>query len=135
VTEVRELADRVKSVFRQIHDREGNTMHDFEAVDIVGWAEEAGFAEIRLDARYELKRPEPYESWDVYERSPANPLVPSLGEAIDSALSPEEAARLRAHLRARAEAGDGLERDATGYLRAVKSPIGEKKAPTGRRRP
>jgi arsenite methyltransferase len=124
VTEVRELADRVKSVFREIHDRERNTMHDFDAVDMVGWAEEAGFEEIRLDARYELKRPEPYESWDVYERSPANPLVPSLGEAIDSALSPEESARLRAHLRSRAEAGDGLERDAAGYLRAVKGSDG-----------
>jgi arsenite methyltransferase len=120
VTAVRDLADRVKAVFREIHDREGNTMHDFEAADMIGWAEEAGFDDVRLDASYELRRPEPYETWDVYERSSANPLVPTLAEAIDSALSPEEAARLRSHLRARAEAGDGVERDATGYLRAEK---------------
>jgi arsenite methyltransferase len=120
VAEVRELADRIKSVFREIHDREGNTMHDFEATDMVGWAEAAGFEDVRVEASYELKPSEPYESWDVYERSSANPLVPTLAEAIDSVLSPEEAGRLRSHLRAKAEAGDGVERTATAYLLAVK---------------
>ena len=124
VTPVRDLADRVKSVYREIHDREGNTMHDFEAPDMVAWAEDAGFEEVRLDARYQLSPSEPYESWDVYERSSANPLVPTLAEAIDSVLSPEEAARLRSHLRAKAEAGDGVQRTATAYLRAVRGAHG-----------
>jgi hypothetical protein len=50
--------------------------------------------------------------------------VPTLAEAIDSVLAPEEAARLRSHLRTKAEAGDGVERVATAYLRAVKSSSG-----------
>ena len=107
VSPVRDLADRVKRVFVEIHDREGNSMHDFDAEDMVAWAERAGFSTMRVKAHYELMPSEPIESWDTHERRSANPLVPSLAEAIDSVLDPEEAARLRGHLRAKAEAGDG----------------------------
>ena len=121
VTPVRDLADRVKDVFRAIHDGEGNTMHDFEAPDFVALAEQAGFSQIDAEAAYSVGPTQPFETWDTYENSSANPLVPTLAEAIDSALTAEEAARLRAHLRAKAEAGDGTERMATLYLWAKKA--------------
>jgi hypothetical protein len=117
---VRDLADRVKGVFSAIHDGAGNSMHDFGAEDMVGWAERAGFAEVCVNATYELTPAPPRTTWAADERQAANPLVPSLAEAIDSVLDPEEAARFRAHLRGKAEAGDGVERSAHAQLRAVR---------------
>jgi ubiquinone/menaquinone biosynthesis C-methylase UbiE len=119
VSEVKELADRVKGVFRAIHDRQGNTMHDFEAPDFVALAERAGFTEIHADATYEVSPSESFETWETYENSSGNPLVPTLREAADSVLTPEESERFRGHLRRQAEAGDGVARAATLYLWAV----------------
>lgn len=120
VTPVRDLAERVKDVFREIHAREGDAMHNFRAEDMVGWAERAGFGEVHVEAEFVLSPSRPYETWETYERSSANPLVPSLGEAIESVLDPGEAERFRTHLRTRAEAGDGLERGASAFLWAVR---------------
>lgn len=119
VSPVRDLADRVKAVFLAIYDREGSAMHDFHADDMAAWAEGAGFSRVSVDARYELMPSEP-RTWETYERKAMNPLVPSLAEAIDSVLDREEAERFRAHLRANAEAGDGVERGAHAHLRAVR---------------
>ena len=120
VSPVRELADRVKGVFTAIHDGAGNSMHDFGVEDVVGWAERAGFAEVCVNATYELTPAQPRLTWDADEHQAANPLVPSLAEAIDSVLDEEEAARFRAHLRGQALAGDGVERGAYAHLRAVR---------------
>ena len=49
----------------------------------------------------------------------SNPLVPTLREAADSVLTPEESERFRGHLRRQAEAGEGVARAATLYLWAV----------------
>jgi ubiquinone/menaquinone biosynthesis C-methylase UbiE len=121
VGEVRELADRVKGVFRAIHDREGNTMHDFVATDFVELAEQAGFAEVHADASYVVSpATRSFETWETYENSSGNPLVPTLREAADSVLTTEESERFRGHLRRQAESGEGIERGATLYLWAVK---------------
>jgi SAM-dependent methyltransferase len=120
VTPVRELADRVKGVFTAIHDGAGNSMHDFGAEDMAAWAEQASFAEVCVNATYELTAARPRPNWDADERQAANPLVPSLAEAIDSVLDDEEAARFREHLRRKAMAGDGVERSAYAHLRAVR---------------
>jgi arsenite methyltransferase len=120
VSEVQELADRVKGVFREIHDRQGNTMHDFEARDFVELAERAGFTEVHAEASYDVApATERFEQWETYENSSGNPLVPTLREATDSVLTPEESERFRAHLRRQAEAGEGVERAATLSLWAV----------------
>jgi arsenite methyltransferase len=120
VAPVRDLAERVKDVFRAVHAGTGDTMHDFHAKDMTAWAMDAGFRDVRVEATYQLRPPLPLESWEAYERVAANPLVHSLREAIDSALDAEEADRFRAQLRAQAEAGDGIERTAHAFLRAVK---------------
>jgi arsenite methyltransferase len=120
VTPVRELADRVKQVFRAIHEREGDAMHNFRADDMVAWAERAGFREVHVEARFTVAPPEPVAAWERWEGRSANPYVPTFAEAIDSVLDADEAARFRAHLRAQAEAGEGTERDAHAYLWARK---------------
>jgi arsenite methyltransferase len=114
-TEVADLSAKVSAVFRAIHEREGNTMHNFEARDFVELAERAGFEEVHAEATYTVKPSERFETWDTYENSSANPLVPTLREAADSVLTPEESERFRGHLRRQAEAGEGVERSAVLY--------------------
>ena len=120
ITEVADLSAKVSAVFRAIHDREGNTMHDFEARDFVELAERAGFEEVHAVAEYTVKPSERFETWEVYENSSANPLVPTLREAAESVLTPEESERFRGHLRRQAEAGEGVDRAAVLYLWARK---------------
>jgi ubiquinone/menaquinone biosynthesis C-methylase UbiE len=118
VEPVQDLAERVKDVFRAIHAGAAS-LHDFVAEDLVALAERAGFREVELAAAYTVHPVSP-RAWEDVERRAANPLVPTLGEAIDASLDPEEAARFRAHLREKVESGDGVERDAQAYLRAVR---------------
>jgi arsenite methyltransferase len=119
VEPVLDLAERVKDVFRAIHADAAASMHDFVAEDVLAWAEGAGFREIVLDVTYAIVPPRP-RPWAEVENVAANPLVPTLGEAIDRALDADEAARFRVHLRAQVEAGAGLGRSAHAYLRAVR---------------
>lgn len=116
---VQDLADRVKDVFRAVQTSEGGSMHDFGAEDVLAWAEDAGFAEVMLTVEY-LVAPPPARPWDEVERQAANPLAPTLGEAIEEALDADEAARFRAHLREQVESGEGRQRSAHVYLRAVR---------------
>lgn len=94
-------------------------MGDFDERDLVRFAEQAGFGEVNLDLRVTVKswqRPTP---WEVFLRASANPLVPPLGEIMNDALSPEEAAEFTAHLRPLVESGIGVDRLALAYLSAV----------------
>jgi hypothetical protein len=49
-----------------------------------------------------------------------NPLIPTFGDAMDHALSPEEIAEFTAHLKPLVESGAGQERMVLAYLAAVK---------------
>jgi hypothetical protein len=59
-------------------------------------------------------------NYDVRIRQAGNPLAPTIDEALDRALTPEERRRFEAWLRPHAEAGDGVWRMAHGYLVATK---------------
>jgi ubiquinone/menaquinone biosynthesis C-methylase UbiE len=119
-TELRPLADRVKDVWRLIDLPEYNAMHDWSERDLLVWVERAGFASIEYDATFEVKPLEPVTDFDVRARRAGNPLVPSLAEALETALDERERERFVGWLRPRAEAGDGVVRSAHGYLVAVK---------------
>jgi arsenite methyltransferase len=118
VAPVRALADKVKAYYRERAD--DSTLLDFDERDLVRFVEEAGFAEFHLEYEVNVEPSEPVASWEAVERSSGNPLSPTLGEAIDAALTPAEAARFRAHLRAEEESGRGVDRSAAAYVWAVK---------------
>jgi len=58
--------------------------------------------------------------WETFLRTSPNPISPTLGEAIERALSPAEAERVAAVLRPQVEAGHGRSRSAVAYLVARK---------------
>jgi hypothetical protein len=75
------------------------------------------------------------QPWERFLASSANPLVPTIGEAISQTLSDEEAAVLERHLRPLVEQGIGKHQMATALVRAVKHGEGNKAKPRPRAGP
>jgi arsenite methyltransferase len=94
-------------------------MLDFDERDLVALAESAGFFPIQLDYAAEIRPLEP-RSWESTLHSSGNPKIPTLAEAMEQALTPEERDRLVAALRPAVEEGRGVWRLGSAYLSAVK---------------
>jgi ubiquinone/menaquinone biosynthesis C-methylase UbiE len=125
LTAVTPLVQRVKDTYDQLGGSAESTLLDFDERDLVAFAERSAFRKIELtyEAKVEHGAGAHWGSdvgWDTFLRIAPNPLAPTLGEAIDQALSPEEAERFVAHMRPLFEAKDGTSRSAVAYLRATK---------------
>jgi arsenite methyltransferase len=115
------IASKVRALYDALQPADTDPMLDFDERDLARHAEDAGFAEVRLDMRLTVKptrRPCP---WESFLRISGNPLVPRFGEAMDRACTPEESAELSANLRPLVESGAGQERMALAYLAASKN--------------
>jgi SAM-dependent methyltransferase len=115
---VADLAERVEQVFGEIQP-DSDPMLDFDERDLVRHAEEPGFFPIELEYHAEIRAHDP-KSWEAFLNSSGNPKIPTLAEAMDEALTPEERVRLSEHLQPLVEAGRGVWRMGTAYLTAVK---------------
>jgi arsenite methyltransferase len=116
---VRELAAKVRAVFHRTQPPETDSMLNFDERDLLAWLEDAGFAEIAID--YEVRvGPVPGTPWESYLHTAWNPRIPTLAEAMEEALSPEERERFSGHLRPLVESGNRRFRLAVAYLRAVR---------------
>jgi arsenite methyltransferase len=116
---VRELEQRIRSVFEGLQPRDTDPMLNFDDRDLVAAAEQAGFERVKLTLEVETEPPEPMP-WDTYLDTAWNPRIPTLREAMGEALTPAERERYEAHVRPLVEAGRGSRRMATAYLVAVK---------------
>jgi arsenite methyltransferase len=120
VTPVRALAAKIQALYESIQPPGDDPMGDFDERDLVRHAQDAGFAEIALELRVSVKNRKEPIPWGLFLRRSGNPLVPTFGEALNSVLSPAEAAEFTEHLRPLVETGTGRERRALAYLTAVK---------------
>jgi len=94
-------------------------MGDFDERDLLRLAEEAGFREIHLELQANIT-PADAMDWQVLLHTPWNPKIPSLADAMEQVLTPEEADNFINHLRPLVESGQGVSRSAVAYLWAVK---------------
>jgi arsenite methyltransferase len=121
------LLERVIAVIEDVEKEAGasDLMIDFDEYDLVALAEEVGFVDIRLDLTVEVTMEPMWETrdWRVFLDSSPNPLAPTFREALDTALSPEEADRLTAVLRPQLERGEGTTRMAKAFLTARKADV------------
>jgi SAM-dependent methyltransferase len=115
---VGELAQRVEAIFEDLQPP-SDPMLDFDERDLVRHAEAAGFFPIELDYHADITTTEP-KPWAAFVKSSGNPKIPTLGEAMERALTPEEVERLAAHLRPLVETGGGVWRMGEAYLTAFK---------------
>lgn len=121
------LVRRVKDTYNKIAGPGESTLLDFDERDLLVFAEAAGFRKVELvyEATIEHGAGAHFGadiSWDAFLRTAPNPLAPNLAEAMDEALTPEEAERFVAHLRPLFESKHATARSAVAYVRAVKSP-------------
>jgi len=120
ITPVKPLAAKVTALYESIQPPGDDPMLDFDERDLVRYAELAGFAEIDLELRVTVKNGKHPVPWDLALRMSANPLVPSLGEAMQRTLSPQEITEFTAHLKPLVESGTARERHALAYLAAAR---------------
>jgi ubiquinone/menaquinone biosynthesis C-methylase UbiE len=116
VSAVAHLAARVRDVYVRRQPPESSPMLDFDERDLLALARAAGFADLRLTLELEDRSPDPVADFEAFLDSSPNPLAPTLREAVDEALSADEAAAFLAHLRPLAEAGEGRYRSAVAHL-------------------
>ena len=117
---VRALADKVEALYWSIQPRGEDPMVDFDERDLLRHAEQAGFADIDLELRVTVSNKKSPAGWEQVLRMSGNPLVPTVGEALDRTLSPEEIAEFTAYLKPLVESGTGRERRVVAYLAAAK---------------
>lgn len=127
VSPVQDLADKVKDVYERIKPpRDTDPMLNFDERDLFRYAEAAGFSEIHLDYQAEVASGNPPgwedKAWDIFAKAAPNPLAPSLEEAAEEALAPEEAECFLAYLKPLVEEGRLTRRYAEAYLWAAKTP-------------
>jgi arsenite methyltransferase len=74
-----------------------SAMVDFDERDLLTLAESAGFPDVHLEFRVDINTvpAEPDYDWDGLLRTSPNPLAPTLGEFLDSTLTPEEQELMR----------------------------------------
>jgi arsenite methyltransferase len=70
---------------------------NFTDKDLVRYAEEAGFAEIGLELKVEVKPSTWVVDWDRLLNTSPNPNAHTLDEALEGALTADERERLTAH--------------------------------------
>jgi arsenite methyltransferase len=124
VRAVQHLSQKVMAVFKDSAEASGeNTLIDFDERDLFTWSESAGFAKVHLyyEAVVSSEAPLPGITWEAFLKFSGNPLAPTVSEAVDRALTPEERERLYAHMRPLVERGEGSSRWATAYLSATKA--------------
>ena len=116
--EVGAIGAKLDAVFAEAQP-ESDPMLDFDERDLMQHAESAGFFPIAVDLRLDVE-PQRSRSWDGFLQSSGNPKIPTFAEAMNQALTAEEAERYAAHLRPRVERGLGRWRMGRAYLWATK---------------
>ena len=119
VTPVMEIAQKLKDVYERIQPSGIDPMGDFDERDLIAHAEKAGFKEIHLELQIEIK-PGDDADWSELMNTAFNPKIPTLAEAMQQALTSDEAETFINHSRPLVESKQGIRRSSIAYLWAVK---------------
>jgi arsenite methyltransferase len=114
-----EIAQKLRAVYEGIQQPDSDPMLDFDERDLLRQAEDAGFFPISLELEAVVE-PLPPRSWEGFLDSAGNPNIPTMREAMEQALSPEEREWLTVQLRSLVEQGAGVWRMASAFLAATK---------------
>jgi SAM-dependent methyltransferase len=115
---VADLAARVETVYTEIQPPD-DPMLDFDERDLLALAEAAGFFPLELELAAEISPMHP-RPWEPFAKSSGNPKIPTISEAMELALTPDERTRFTEHLRPLVEEGKGVQRAARAFLTGVK---------------
>jgi arsenite methyltransferase len=116
------IGDKLLAIDETLQPRDSDPMFNFDEGDLLRFADQAGFFPIHLRLEMDIKSPDP-RSWEGFLNSSGNPNLPTLAEAMDQALTPNERRRLIAHLRPLVERGVGSKRLAIAHLTAMRTAV------------
>lgn len=122
VAAVTDLADKVKATFDALEAPATATMTDFDDRDLVRLAEAAGFKPIHLECHIDIEPGSLMRASSLaglLNRAP-NPLAPTVGDAVEAALTKTEQNRFLAHLERVIAEDQPVRRSAVAYLTARK---------------
>lgn len=122
-TPVRDLAARVRAVFESAVPDEGPMM-GFDETDLFYLAENAGFTNVTVSLELYATDQPPFGAaeWSKLLAIRPNPNAPTYGEAIETALTADEASRFEGYLRPMVDQGrEGRTRWAVAYVRAERA--------------
>jgi arsenite methyltransferase len=114
-----DISKKIRAVYEAIQPPETDPMLDFDERDLVALAEAAGFFPIHVQLEAEIRAHE-LRSWDAFLNTAGNPRIPTIAEAIEQVLTPNERGRFTAYVRPLVEEGRGVWRMAVAYLFATK---------------
>jgi SAM-dependent methyltransferase len=119
VSEVRDLADKVKAVADRTLGGQV-AMLDFDDRDLLDIAEGAGFRQIHLALEREIVEEHRPWTWESLLATSGNPLAPTFGDLIRQALTTDEMQRFEAHMKPLVESGTRIRRMSMAHLWAEK---------------
>ncbi|MGH7912747.1 MAG: class I SAM-dependent methyltransferase [Candidatus Dormibacteraceae bacterium] len=120
VSPVQDLADRLVQGMSASQGRR-EAMMGFDDRDLYALAEAAGFLPLHLELRRDIEVNQAPQSWESFIASSPNPLVPSVGEAIERIFTRKEADRFVACLRPQVEEGRRVRRMSAAHLWGVRA--------------
>jgi arsenite methyltransferase len=120
VQPVAEIAQKLKAHYERIQPCGTDPMGDFDERDLISFAEQVGFNEVYLELKIEINPMPDKMTWERFLHYAPNPKVPTIEEAMQEALTPEEANALGLVLRPLVEQGQGIRRGALAFLWATK---------------
>jgi arsenite methyltransferase len=115
LSELPEIAAKLHATDAAIQPPGVDPMLDFDERDLLRLSEDAGFFPIGLGLEAVIE-PAPARGWDGFLDTAGNPNIPTLREAMEQVLTPDEREQLVLHLRPFVEAGDGVWRMALAHL-------------------
>ncbi len=121
-TPIQDLAAKVWTVFEAAAPADGPMM-GFDETDLLHLAECAGFSNITVNLELSSTDRPPFAGvgWSQLLAISPNPNAPTFGEAVERALTPEEATRLETYLRPLVDQGrGGRMRHANAYVTAAR---------------
>ena len=116
VAPVLDLAKKVKDIRGCDGDSGADSLVDFDERDLLAFAENAGFQPVRLHLDVEIAPGSWFTGWKAFLDTAGNPLEPTQREAINQALTLEEASRFESHLRPLVERRDAIKRSSVVYV-------------------
>ena len=80
------MAAKVQAFYDGLQPPDSDPMLDFDDRDLVRHAENAGFPEVHLDLRVDMKAAMEPCPWERFLRASGSPLIPPVGEVLDQVL-------------------------------------------------
>jgi arsenite methyltransferase len=117
---IKDLWEKMKEAHKAKHDLQ-STMSDFDERDLVKMLDKSGFDFIHLELDVTLGNAGMMSgNWEAFYNSSPNPLVPTLREQVETALTSEEQERFIAHVKPLVESNTGRTAQCHAYVMAEK---------------